>query len=386
MTPVDQFFKSLRDVGARNRDANWTLIGLGLGAAIVVTILLARWIRRWRSRRSLGGRIAAVVTASGMTRLDLDYLRRIAAAAGLPVLEVMTSLAPFEHATAAALASEAPSLRPVAGSAFERVRRLRKALGFSPLSPHLWLLSSRELVVGDPVAIGGGTGRIVEVNEACLAVDLPVAAVPAFGASATLTVSRADDARYFARVGLLAVEAPPGAGAGLTLRRAFFTHDEQPERRQQREYVRVRVYGAATVRSADPSKGTSGEATAPGPAEAPAAAATAAIAGLLVDVSAGGLALDLPIAPAGRLRRGARILCSFTLDEGGAFAELEARVVAAAAGPVAGVQHLRLSFTSLGEAARDRLAAAVVRQQQRPPPDDSARVDPPGSPRRSPPG
>src|SRR5256885_1068567 len=103
--------------------------------------MVSLWLAQRRARRRMAGQIDAAATAAGLTRMDVDYLKRIAAAAGLPVLEVMTSVAPFEQATARALASEPPVLRPSAGSAFERVGQLRRALGFFPLSPHLWLLT-----------------------------------------------------------------------------------------------------------------------------------------------------------------------------------------------------------------------------------------------------
>jgi hypothetical protein len=350
MTAVDQFFKSVRDVFAKNRDVHWTQIALALGAVVVVVIALSMWFGRWRSRRRMAARLDAVATAAGLTGADREYLNRIAGAAGLPVLEVMTSLAPFEHATAVALASDAPPLRPVATSAFERVRLLRKALGFAPLSPHLWLLSTRELVEGDPISLGGATGHVVAVNEASFAVDLPEAAVPALGASSRLAIDRADDARYLARVRLLAVEAPPGlpegGQAGIAVHRAFFAHDEQPDRQQHREHVRVRAHGVVTM--VDPGKGP-----------------TATMTGALVDVSAGGLALELPVLPDGAVRRGARLRCSFTLGENDTFEDMETLVVAAAAGPRTGMQHLRLSFTGLPESARDRLVAAVARHELR---------------------
>jgi len=370
MSAVDQFFQAVREVFAKNRDANWTEIGLLLAAAVVVTIGLSVGLGRWRSRRRVAGRIHAVANAAGLTEAELDHLKRMAAAVGLPALEVMSSLAPFEHATAAALASEVPPLRPGANSAFDQVRRLRKALGFSPLSPHLWLLTTRELVEGDPVAMGDATGRVVEVNEASFAVDLPLPAAPELGASAPLTIDRADDSRYLARVRLLAVEVPPGSGegaaAGPAVRRLYFAHDEQPDRRQHREYVRVRVQGTVTVRSVEPATATA-DPSIGGGAEHPAPAPT--MAGTLVDVSAGGLALDLPTSSGAALRRGARLRCSFTLGNGDTFPEVAALVVAAVAGPRAGVQHVRLSFTSLTEAARDRLAAAVTRHQRRPLPE-----------------
>jgi hypothetical protein len=60
---------------------------------------------------------------------------------------------------------------------------------------------------------------------------------------------------------------------------------------------------------------------------------------------------------------GAHIRCSFTLGSGERFEEIDALVVATSAGPAPDLQHLRVAFTSIAEAAQDRLAAAVTRLQ-----------------------
>jgi hypothetical protein len=348
MTAFDQFFNSAREAFA-NPHVDWTQIGLVVALAAAVTTLLSRVLGRRRSQLRLAAQIEAVAAASGLQQVDIDYLKEIADAAGLPVLEVMTSLAPFEHATAAALATEKAPLQPAADSAFDRVGRLRKALGFSPLPPHAWLLSTRELVVGDRVTMGRATGQVVEVNEASFAVDLPAESALAPNSAASLAIDRPDDSPYLARVSVRAVVAPPetGAGAGTgppAVRRTYFAHDEQPERHQNRKYVRARVHDAVMVRVAG-------------------APVAATIAGTLIDASAGGLSLDLAIAPEGPLRQGARISCSFTLGAGEVFEEIDALVVAATAGPREDLQHLRVAFTSITEPARDRLAAAVAKLQ-----------------------
>jgi hypothetical protein len=215
---------------------------------------------------------------------------------------------------------------------------LRKALGFSPLSAHLWLLSTRELVAGDSVSIGGITGHVAEVNEASFGVDWPEAANLVEGALSTVTIGRTDDARYRLRVRLLRVEAPSdgttgsdGASAG---RRAFFAHDEQPERQQDREFSRLRANAAVRVQLIDPIKKEAADPT----------FVTPPIAGIIVDVSAGGLALNLPVSPDGPIARDANVLCWFTLDSDTTFDAVAAVVVAAgaAAGPQPGEQHLRL--------------------------------------------
>ena len=389
MTPVDQFMRSVRESFASNRAIDWTLMGPLVVLGIGLSIALSVWVGRFRARRQVASRVDAVSTSAGLSPADRTYLTSMAATAQLSVIAIMTDVTRFERATAEVLATVVPTLRPAEGSAFERVRRLRKALGFSPLPAHHWLISTRELTAGDSVALGSVRTQVAEVNEATFAIDLPATAVPGQGALSSLTIDRADDARYLARVRLLGVELLPvsagQASGGVPVRRAFFGHDEQPERQQHREHVRVRVQTAVKVRIIDPAKRAAAADTAvaagvgPRNAEPESHAATtpeitsamafpaeSMIAGTMVDISAGGLSADLPVSPDGPIRKGAQVRCWFALDENEEFEALAAVVGAASIGPGprAGVQHLRFSFVSLKEAERDRLASAVARRQR----------------------
>jgi PilZ domain len=364
MKPVDQFLKSVREVFAQNRDADWTQIGLFLLAAIALSIALSVSIGRRRLRLAVARRIANVATGAGLKSPDLDYLTRISHAAGLPLLGVMTHLESFEKATARALEAEVPTQRPVEGSVFESIRRLRKSLNFSPLPAHHWLLSTRELVVGEPIVVAGVTRHVVDVNEATFAVDLPATTALALGPFATIAIVRTDDSRYLSRVRHLATEALAGTGAGLAggeiVRRTFFGHDERPQREQHRQHVRMRprIPVTVTVGIADPP-------TLHDPSEA-AAAGAETITGTLLDVSAGGLSLELPMSSDSRIRNGTHLRCSFALDEAAVFEALGAVVVTAEAATRPNVQRLRLTFTALAEDERDRIASAVARHQRTP--------------------
>jgi len=358
VTQFDQFLHSVQDSFEANRSTNWTKVGLLIVPTAAVVFGLSVWMRRRRAHRELATRIQSILSTASLSGTDFDDLTRIAAAGQVSVIEVMTVLASFEHATAKLLAEEAPTLHPAERSWFERVRRLRKLLGFSPLSPHLWLLSTRELVIGDSVSMGGVGGRVVQVNEASFAVDWPLSAVLVEGALCTVMIDRPDDARYRARVRLSRLETLPEitteSGDREAGRRAFLAHDEQPERHQDRRFTRLRANVAIRVQVLDANKGTTAAPT-----------STAPSAGTIVDVSAGGIALDLPVSARGPIASGAGVLCWFTLDSDAAFEALSAVVMAAgpATGPPPGEQHLRLSFVSLNEAERDRLAAVVARHQ-----------------------
>jgi hypothetical protein len=395
MRPVDQFFTSVREVFARNRSTDFTEVGAVLLAVILVTVSVWFWAAKRRARLETSRQLATLATRAGLSAADLAYLRRIAEAADLTLLEVMTRLPSFERATAEALLVKVPPVRPVEGSGYERVRHLRKVLGFSPLPPHHWLISTRELIAGDRVTVSGHAGRVSEVNEASFAVELPAAtpvALGGLGTVGTLAIARPDDSRYLARVRALAVDPPATPDGG---RRFFFAHDERPQRQQDRAYVRVRVSATVTLRllggmdaagtAEDPTYGPAPRAPGAGGAgesEAPLQTLT----GTMVDVSAGGLSLKLGPregeAPLARMDMGdwrhSRVLCSFELRDGQRFENL--------AGVVATVENLRpsgqgirlrLAFTGLTEAQRDRLSAAVAAEKRAPPaPEGLARILP----------
>jgi hypothetical protein len=376
MTPVDEFLGSVREVFAENRAGDWTRAGLVLAAAVAFSINVGWWFGRRRRRLAAARRVEALAAAAGgLSATDRAFLARIARDAGQPLPEVMSTLVVFELATARALAIQPPSFRPAAGSVYEQVQLLRKALGFSPLPAHHWLLSTRELSSGEPVTLGGLTGHIVEVNEATFAVDFPAHAPVSVGGGAALGIIRIDDSRYLCRVRVLAVET---ASSGTGACRAFFSHDEHPERHQNRAHVRVRVAGPVMVQVAEPAK-MAAEApptvrAAGAPQSSPqvtiepgSAAAAGGLTGTLVDVSAGGLAVDLPAETMPLPAIGSHVRCSFALGDGPRFESLTALVLGVETVPGTGIRHLRASFVALTDAERDRLAAAVAQHLRTPP-------------------
>jgi preprotein translocase subunit YajC len=374
MRPIDQFLSSVQESFAENRSTNWARLGLSILVLVAMSVAMSAWLRRRRRRRAHAAQIQAVLSRAGLSDGDFADLTRIAAAGEVPVLEVMTRLAPFEHATARWIADEAPAVRPSPNSRFERVRRLRRALGFSPLSAHLWLLSTRELATGDSVSTNGVHGHVAEVNEASFAFEWPVTAALAEGATVSITIERPDDARYLARVQVLQSEAIPAVdtatGARVPGSRVFFSHDENPERQQDREFSRLRIDAAIKIQVIDAPVATGGaRATVPAPL-----GSAEPISGKMVDVSAGGLSLNVPVSPAGPVLRGSHVRCWFTLDEHATFEALIAVVVDARALAGSRSQNLRLAFTELAAGDRDRLAAAVARHQRTAPASASGRA------------
>ena len=377
---VDEFLGSVREVFARNRSLDWMRIGLVVAAAVTLAVVLGFMLSRRRARRTEARRIQDLASGARLSRIDLDFLGRMAAEAGLPLFEVLGSLAAFERATAGAVAAKAPPLSPTDQALSERIRLLRKSLGFWPLPAHRWLLSTRELVPGDAITVLGATGQVVDVSEASISVELGHASNLALESTASASIVRPDDSMYLCHLPVLgfAPSSPGGKGGPA---RVDFGHDEHPQRQQHREHVRVRVKADVTmiVSTPAPSGGsdrTGSEAPADGRGLA-AAAAPVKIAGQLIDLSAGGLSMELGSAKAPSLHRGTEVQCSFVLGSDEVFEDLPAIVAAAEPGPRSGVQHLRLAFGALSQGQRDRLASIVDRHlrtrsaEARPPSESS---------------
>jgi hypothetical protein len=96
-------------------------------------------------------------------------------------------------------------------------------------------------------------------------------------------------------------------------------------------------------------------------------AAASVLTGELVDVSAGGVAVDLPAEAILLPAIGSHVRCSFALGEGARFESLAALVLAVETVPGSGLRHLRASFVALTDAERDRLAAVVAHHLRSPP-------------------
>jgi hypothetical protein len=367
MRPVDEFLHSVQDSFAANRATSLVGLVLVLAGAVAVGWPASVWLRRRRERKRRAHQVRSIAARAKLSDAHLADLHRIAEAAAVPLLDVMTVVSAFERATAKLLAREPATLHPQPRSEHARVRQLRLALGFSPLSPHLWLLTTRELVAGDGITSGGRRGQVAEVDEATFAVDWPLGAAPAGAPDAivTLTVDRPDDARYLVRARVMQIGPAPLPPASLAasaperpaLTRVFFAHDEQPERQQHRAYMRLRLPPTLTARVqiVDRSDSPGAEASTPSTADA-----------TIVDVSAGGLALSLTVPPDGRgIGHGATVRCWFALDAEATFDAIPALVVSVEMhqGARLGEQLLHLAFISIEEARRDHLVAAITRLQ-----------------------
>jgi c-di-GMP-binding flagellar brake protein YcgR len=329
---VDAFLGSLRAAFRAHGDGSAAALG---AAAAAVALLVATLVVLSRRRRARARRVAfaGAVAARGLGAEDAALVEGLAAAHDEPALDLLTSLAAFERATARALGRSAPGDLPV------RIRRLRRALGFDRLGPRGSLLTTRELEPGTRVALAGVRGEVRDVDEARVVVDADRPLAFSTGAAVPLALVRPGEARYEARCPLLAT-SPDG-------RRLALAHDERPVRHQLRAFVRVPVRRPVEL------------APRPGPGGGPPAAAEA-LRGWSRDVSEGGLLVLAPRA----LAAGARVECAFALEEGGAPFAIEAEVIAAKARGGDGVE-LHLEFARLEPATRDRLAAAIVRLDQR---------------------
>lgn len=325
---MDEFFRSMNQAFARNREASasfeWVLLGLLVGIAAFVA--LGR-LRRWRGAAL---EVDAVARERGLSDGELALMRALARAAAVSPRELLTHPDVFEHATAKAL-SGSVSL-PVSSASLPLVlRRVRQALHFDRLPAHSPLLTTRELSPGTALDHGEHQAQVVEVDETCLRVRFRPPLELTVGATLNLTLRHAREATYELRCVVRQAHSTT----------AELAHDEAPRRVQLRDYARVEVTAPVTL-SALSWPGHALE--------------TRQAKGALRDLSAGGAQLVSPTS----LPAGVRLALTFTLS-GELFSALEGVVLSSSAEGEAAL--LRVEFTTLTNSARERLAQAVTRLQ-----------------------
>lgn len=336
MRPVDVFFRSLRDAfGPSDAGPNGTWIAavIALGVA-----LMAGWalLGRYRRRRAATAELKRVLATRHVGTGDARLLDRMAKEADIAPLLVATHVDSFERATAVELAQRAPSHAAGSQGVFAQILRLREALGFRNLPEHFPLLTTRELVDGMRVETAGAPGRVVEVNEACFVVGIPQASSFALvpeGESLAVSLVRGHEARYVATCRLLARELHEDQV------RLVFRHDEQPSRIQLRAAVRVSAHGTVHLRPvlANPAEPDSED-----------------VAGALLDISLGGIALETK----SKVAVGQALRASFDLD-GRSFQDLAAWVLECEPRR-RGSYRLRLKFRELPASDETALSAVVA--------------------------
>lgn len=349
MSSTEGFFESLRTAFAPQEGSAWIPGVLVCALLIAAAALILRARSRRSARRELHQATAELGREKGISGANVAQVLALADRTRVSPVDIIKHLAAFERATARELAASAPKSQAVRGATVRRIAELRRALGFDVLPPDHWLSTTRELKPGDLLQAAATRFEAVEVTEASLTLRLEAAAPLVVGTGAlALEVIRPHDARYAVRCRVLDSFAVPGeAPGGASGHRVVLAHDEQPQRIQQREFVRVRVARPMSFVSMGAGPGSN---TRPRP-----------VAGRIVDVSAGGMSFEAPAAPS----QGVLYLCSFELGPSEAFRDLAAIVLDSA--PLqrgAGFQ-VRVAFTGLSIPERERLAAQVAWQQQR---------------------
>lgn len=350
MKPVDAFLHSVR-TAFRAEDGGdgvgwaWAILAV---AVVGLGLVVARMRAQRRTRQAGQAAFARLAAEKKLSTADEALIGRLAARVAAAPQVVGTHLDVFERATAALLGA---ALAPAAGAPveglFAEVGRLRRTLGFHVLPEQFPLLTTRELVSGVRVDVGGVAAMVGEVNEAWF--DVECSAEGVFSASVDQTVRvafvRGGEARYVARCAV-AAGIPAHAPRQLILR-----HDERPERTQKRNAVRVTVRGEIHLRPRPVEAGASEEARDEGVTH-----------GELVDLSIGGMA----IAVESKLAVGTALRASFDW-EGSTYADLPVVVLQCEARS-RNVHVARLQFRGLGVADENRLAAAIARRSAHAPP------------------
>ncbi len=310
---MGRFFESVSEAFARNRAAVPQFL-----LALAVIALASAATLAWLARRQALRLRSELQGASGLSPATFELLQGWAAASGVPLESVLTSLAAFEKVTAAALAQ---------GADPEAVRGMRTALRYEQRLRWAPLFSSRELVQGAPIHVGSTLGYVLRRDEKSMTVSLP--SRPALGAEQVeLFVAHGGEARYRLRCTARSV-VQQGNDWQLELE-----HDETLERIQLRAYARVAAHetfvALTQVMSSVP------------------------IAGRLVDVSAGGAL----VRSSRSFAVGELLETAFRLGSAH-FAHIGAVVVGTAANQARGTFDVQLEFSGIDNELRDRLVGSV---------------------------
>lgn len=318
---MEEFLRALRDTWAERSHPGYGPLFLLL--AIVLIALVWSLISSIRTRRARALEAVRLAGEKGIGHDDLYWFEQSCKQSGHETLEVLTRIATFEQATAAALS-------PPDDEAATRIARVRHALGFDRLPTHFPILSSREMQLGATVDMAGVRGEVADVNELFFAVRSDKKLDRAAGAQLPLTLIHASEARYRLTCTLL------GRDGG----HYRFGHDEAPERIQQREHVRVEVAGPVHVEPfSSPQHG---------------GAAPPACEGLMVNVSSGGMLLESEL----ELPAGLSLRLNFEVN-GARFQEVTAIVIESMKRPPN--LAARIEFVGISEHERERLGATLSR-------------------------
>jgi hypothetical protein len=342
MRPVDIFFRSLRESFRPANDA--LALTFGVIALCVLLGVGLVWWGRHRRRRDRRRAFARLLVAKHLSPASVALVDRLARRARVDPMLVATHVDVFERSTADELARHVPSANNGDEGVFAQVRQLRHALEFHELAEHFPLLTTRELRIAMRVEVGGISGKVAAVNEACFVVEVPLLAAPPrekLGARVPLTLAHGHEARYAASCALLAREAAPEA------RMLSLGHDERPARIQLRAAVRIAMSGVVELRY-------------PAPPSLPGGPTEMRATGTLQDVSVGGIALDTR----DKIGVGSEVRASFDID--GTPCRDFAAWVLQCEPRSRGAFHLRLQFRDLSPSDENAVAAAVARHTAKP--------------------
>ncbi|MDP1916928.1 MAG: PilZ domain-containing protein [Myxococcales bacterium] len=325
---MEDFFHSVSDAFARNRESStafeWVFLLLALSVVALQVISI------FQRRRSVHLEVETLAQQRGITNDELELVFELSRVASVPPMDFLTHPDVFERATVGPLNGTVETT--VSGDALATtVRRIRHALHFDRLPSHAPLLTTRELSVGMALDCGEGHGQVVEVSERSFTVGFRPPLAPVSGETLTLTLRHAREATYELRCRVLR-----GHNTSID-----FAHDEMPKRVQLREYVRVDLYAPVTLKAL----------SWPGHAlETREAKAT------LRDLSGGGAL----VASAVSFPAGVHLSLSFTAG-GETFSALGGVVLSSL--PYGNAVQLRVEFTTVTPAQRERLFAAVAKVQ-----------------------
>ncbi len=306
LSAYQQFAKSIRN--ALSNFSIWTIVAFI--ALIVVSILIVVLYEIYRSNKTKEDlrnlawkKFDARVELLKLSQGSIDLLKRIIEESGLQdPSTIIKSAHVFEKTIGAYY--EIRKIKSISDSMLEKIRDLRRMLGFLPLSKDIAIVSTRQFEVGEKCAVQIPENGPVTHKGMCLINDVDERywsitglSGPSVPAKTWILVNfvRSGDAEYIFRA-----QVVRELNGNIVL-----NHTSKLNRAQQRNWVRIDV--SMPVEVTQVIGNGIGD----------------IFSGKIIDMSGGGFGMALPV----KLQKNARLLLHFELPGHGTISDLPVKVV-----------------------------------------------------------
>jgi len=306
LTSYQQFAKSI--VNRMSNFSIWTIIAfVTLIILFVLLVVLYEIYRSNKTKEELRNlawkKFDTRVELLKLSQGSIDLLKRIIEESGLQDPSTIVKSAHVFEKTIG-MYYEIKKIKTITDSKLEKIRDLRRALGFLPLSKEIAITSTRQFEVGDKCAVQIPEGGPVTHKGMCLINDVDERYWSITGLSGPpvpvktwvlVNFVRSGDAEYVFRAQV--VEEVNG--------NIVLNHTSKLNRAQQRNWVRIDV--SMPVEVTQIIGNGIGD----------------IFSGKIIDMSGGGFGMALPV----KLQKNTRLLLHFELPGHGAISDLPVKVV-----------------------------------------------------------